>query len=140
MVTPYMEEEVMALSDEIKDIKEMNPAEIDSLEHEHSAIKELIKLTNEENVYSVAIYVKGKLEAFALGERLSEKVAVEHFEKANDNYRGLYQLVCSEFCKSLPEEIEFVNREEDMGLENLRQAKEALKPEYMEEKYSAIFK
>ena len=139
-VTPDMEEELMALSDEIKDIKEMNPAEIDSLEHEHSAIKELIKLTDEEDVYSVAIYVKGKLEAFALGERLSDKVAVEHFEKANDNYRGLYQLVCSEFCKSLPEEIEFVNREEDMGLENLRQAKEALKPEYMEEKYSAIFK
>ncbi len=139
-ISPDMEDEVMALSDEIKDTKELNPAEVNSLEHEHNAIKEMISLTDEEDVYSVAIYIKGKLQAFAMGERLSENTAVEHFEKANDDFRGLYQLVCSEFCKSLPEEIEFVNREEDMGLENLRQAKEALKPDHMEEKYSAIFK
>lgn len=32
-----------------------------------------------------------------------------------------------------------LNREEDMGLENLRHAKEALKPDHMEEKYSGCF-
>ena len=88
-------------------------------------------------IYGVGIYVKGVLEAFAIGEIISDTYAVEHFEKANDDYRGLYQLVCSEFCKQLPESVVYVNREEDMGLPGLRQAKEALKPEYMEERYEA---
>ena len=70
---------------------------------------------------------------------MSEDTAVEHFEKANDDFRGLYQAICSEFCKNLPEEIVYLNREEDMGLENLRHAKEALKPDHMEEKYSGCF-
>ena len=88
-------------------------------------------------IYGVGIYIKGKLEAFAIGEVISETMAAEHFEKANDEFRGLYQLVCREFCKQLPESIIYVNREEDMGLPGLRQAKSALKPEHMEERYTA---
>ncbi|MEG1726095.1 MAG: phosphatidylglycerol lysyltransferase domain-containing protein, partial [Anaerovoracaceae bacterium] len=65
--------------------------------------------------------------------------AVAHFEKANDEIRGLYQCINSEFCKHLPEEIIYVNREEDMGIENLRHAKESYKPDHMAEKYSACF-
>ena len=42
-----------------------------------------------------------------------------------------------EFCKHLPYEVVYVNREEDMGLENLRKAKESYKPHHMAEKYSA---
>ena len=139
-VTADMKQDIMALSEEIKKIKEMDPEEVDSLEHEYEAINEMIDAVDDPDVYSVAIFIKGKLQAFALGERLSEDTAIEHFEKANDEYRGLYQLVCREFCLSLPEEVIYINREEDMGLENLRQAKEALKPEYMEEKYFASFK
>jgi hypothetical protein len=37
---------------------------------------------------------------------------------------------------ALSEETVFVNREEDMGLPNLRQAKEALAPCRMEERYT----
>ena len=66
--------------------------------------------------------------------------AAEHFEKANSAFRGLYQLVCREFCLTLPEEVIYVNREEDMGLPNLRQAKEALKPDHMAERYIAVLK
>ena len=66
-------------------------------------------------------------------------MAAEHFEKADDDYRGLYQVICSEFCKRLPEEIVYVNREEDMGLENLRKAKEALRPDHKEVKYGGCF-
>ena len=106
---------------------------------EEDAIQEVLNFWDRPTVYGTAILIDGKVEAFALGERLSSDTAVEHFEKANDEYRGLYQAICSEFCKALPEEIKFVNREEDMGLENLRQAKEALKPDHMDEKYSGCF-
>lgn len=135
-----MEKDLLELTARIKEYKEMDPDEIDDLEGEYDAIVEMMEHLDDPNVYSVAIFIKGHLEAYAIGERLSEKMAAEHFEKANGAYRGLYQLVCREFCLSLPDEITLVNREEDMGLPNLRQAKEALKPEYMEEKYTGIQK
>lgn len=92
-----------------------------------------------EEMYSVALSVDGQIVGVALGERLNENTAVEHFEKAREEYRGVYQVLCSEFCKILPEDIMYVNREEDMGLENLRQAKQSLKPDHMEEKLTCSF-
>ena len=131
--------EVLDLSDEILAARSYTEDEEQSLTIEKAAIWEMMEHLGDPDVYSVGIYIKGKLEAFAIGERLNKDTAVEHFEKANDHIRGLYQAVCSEFCKILPEDIVYVNREEDMGLENLRQAKEALRPHHMVEKYNACF-
>lgn len=136
-VTSDMRKDIEALTARIKESKEYDPEETDSLESEYKAIDAIIDHLEDEKVYSAAIFIKGRLEAFAIGERSSDDTAIEHFEKANDDYRGLYQLVCREFCKVLPQEVIYVNREEDMGLENLRQAKEALKPDHMEVKYTA---
>jgi hypothetical protein len=63
-----------------------------------------------------------------------------HVEKADDRIRGLYQAINNEFCKRLPEETVYVNREEDMGLETLRQTKLSYRPHFMNEKFSAIVK
>ena len=52
----------------------------------------------------------------------------------------MYPAITNEFCKHLPEEIKFINREEDMGLENLRISKQSLKPVMMMEKYITRFK
>lgn len=137
-ISPACAEEILAFTEKHKEIKEdQDRREAESLEAEMDAIREMVSLTDRLDVYSTAIYVAGELVAFAMGERLSPDTAVEHFEKASEEYRGLYQLVCREFCLALPEEIRFVNREEDMGLENLRQAKEALKPDRMEKRFSA---
>ena len=138
-ITLDMRDEILNFATKQKELKELDE-EIDTLETELDAIGQIMKLVDEPNVYSVAVYIDGKLEGFAIGETVSESLAIEHFEKANDNFRGLYQIVCREFCKQLPENIKYVNREEDMGLENLRQAKEALKPEYMERLFYAHFR
>lgn len=132
--------EAMAFVEELRMAKEQHEGKrINSLRLEEEAIREMLKLADSPEIYSAAIYIDGKIAALALGERLNEDTAVEHFEKARDEYRGLYQVICSEFCKGLPEEIMYVNREEDMGLENLRLAKEALRPVRMEDKYVCSF-
>jgi len=138
-VTPDMTDEVMAFVTSHKTEKDAEGEELDSLHMEEDAIRRYLAHTDEADIYSAAVYVDEKLVAVALGERLNQIVAAEHFEKADDDYRGLYQVICSEFCKSLPEEILYVNREEDMGLENLRKAKEALKPNHKEVKYWGCF-
>ena len=60
---------------------------------------------------------------------------MEHIEKANTEYRGLYQQVLSEFCSRLSGRAEYINREEDMDLDNLRQMKLSYKPVKLLDKY-----
>ena len=138
-VTREMSEEVIDLLHRVHEDREYDEENRRSLALEETAIKEILSVIGRADVHSCAIYIEGKLEAFALGEIMDGEIATEHFEKANDDYRGLYQVICSEFCKSLPEEIIYVNREEDMGIENLRKAKLALKPISMEERYTIDF-
>lgn len=138
-ITADMTDDVLEFVREVKEKKGYDEAEAESLRMEEEAITEALKFIDMPEVYSTAIFVDGKIAAFSIGERINDTTAAAHFEKASDNYRGLYQVIASEFCKRLPKEIVYVNREEDMGLENLRQAKEALKPEYLEEKYSGCF-
>jgi hypothetical protein len=89
------------------------------------------------NVFGGAIYVDGCLEAFALGEKLNENTAVVHFEKANPEIRGLYQLINQWFCKNVLQGFTYVNREQDLGSEGLRRAKISYRPHHMVEKFFA---
>lgn len=69
------------------------------------------------------IRIYGKVEAFTNGDLVNPRVAHIFFEKANPNIRGLYQAINRDFLMHEFAETEFVNREEDMGLPGLRQAK-----------------
>lgn len=84
------------------------------------------------------IRINGEVCAFTLGERLSENTFVTHFEKALDGIDGLYAAINQQFAQnSLSGKFTFVNREEDMGLEGLRQAKMTYNPEIIYNKYIA---
>ena len=45
----------------------------------------------------------------------------------------------NEFIRHEFSEVEFINREEDMGLPGLRQAKESYNPDHFAEKYDAVY-
>lgn len=84
------------------------------------------------------IRVDGDVKAFTLGEQLSENTFVTHFEKAMDDVVGIYAAINQQFAEhSLLGKYEYVNREEDMGLEGLRQAKMSYNPQMIYEKYVA---
>jgi uncharacterized protein len=82
-----------------------------------------------------AVVVDGKIEAFAVGERLNHATAVVHFEKANPELRGMYQLINQWFCRKELSAYQFVNREQDLGLDGLRKAKESYHPHHMVRKF-----
>lgn len=82
-----------------------------------------------------AIRLGGKIAALALGERLNENTAVIHIEKADPNINGAYAAINREFAADAWSDMEFINREEDMGIEGLRKAKESYKPVRMIEKF-----
>jgi len=81
------------------------------------------------------ITVDGNVAAFAIGEKLNENTYVDHFERADTKFPGIYQFLLHEFVKHIPKEFKFVNREQDLGIEGLRKAKTDLGPIHMIEKY-----
>lgn len=85
-----------------------------------------------------AIRFDGKIQAFSFGRKINEDTAVLHVEKAVHGVRGLYTAITKEFAAHAWTDVKYLNREEDMGHEGLREAKEALHPEFMIKKYNVI--
>jgi hypothetical protein len=85
-----------------------------------------------------AIRINGKIEAFRFGKKINEDTAVLHVEKANSEIRGLYTAINKEFASHAWDDVTYLNREEDMGVEGLRRAKESYHPEFMFKKYSVV--
>ena len=77
--------------------------------------------------------------AFSMGNRISYDTFDVNFEKAFAEVQGAYPLVNREFARLIRAaypDIRYLNREDDMGLENLRRAKESYHPILLE-KYIA---
>lgn len=87
-----------------------------------------------------AIRVNGKIEAFGFGKTINGEVCDENVEKANPDIRGLYAAIQTECAQYVWPDMKYINREEDIGLEGLRKAKEALHPAFMVKKYSLLVK
>ena len=85
------------------------------------------------------ILVGGKVEAFSLGQLLNRQTAVIHFEKANPEIGGFYSLINQQFCEHAWKEVQFINREQDLGEEGLRKAKSSYYPVHLEEKFRLSF-
>lgn len=86
------------------------------------------------------LYAAGRPVAFSLGERVGKDCFDVHFEKADVEVNGAYTMVNREFVRHLLEkypELRLINREEDMGLENLKKAKESYRPAFLVGKYTA---
>lgn len=81
------------------------------------------------------IKVGGEIVAMSFGERLNDETALIQIELADENYRGAYQAINKLFCENEWSNLKYVNREEDMGIEGLRRAKESYQPEFLVEKY-----
>ncbi|MBE5841879.1 MAG: DUF2156 domain-containing protein [Butyrivibrio sp.] len=82
------------------------------------------------------IFIDEMLEAFTIGSyNTREKMAVISIEKGNPDIPGIYQVINQQFLQNSYEEAEIVNREDDMGIEGLRHAKESYNPIGFARKY-----
>ncbi len=87
-----------------------------------------------------AIRANGKIIAYNYGEKINDLCFVSHFEKAPSGEHGAYAIINQEFAKRLlADGYEYVNREEDLGLEGLRKAKQSYHPVIWLKKESAVY-
>lgn len=86
------------------------------------------------------VRIDGELKAYTVGSYVpSIQCAIIHIEKADVNYKGLYNYINQQFIiHEFPDAI-LVNREDDLGQENLRQAKLSYRPIRLEEKYTLTY-
>lgn len=139
-INSAMTDELMEFIEVFNSKKEIPEHEMELLKNEEAAMRDVFENFEACGYYGGVIKIDGRVQALTAGGRLGSNMLTQHIEKANTDYRGLYPMICNEFCKSLPEDIEFINREEDMGIENLRKAKLSYKPVKLLEKYIGIFR
>lgn len=98
------------------------------LEKEQCAILEMLNNFSALNIIGGIIRVDNRIVALTLGEKFLKDTIVIHIEKANADIPGLYQVINQEFLKHEAGDCIYVNREQDLGVDGLRQSKMSYNP------------
>ena len=105
---------------------------------EYDAINLALNSLKEMNLFGGILYANGEPAAMTIASAVSAVCVDVHFEKAVGIYaqNGAFAAVNQCFASSpAAAGYEYVNREEDMGVEGLRRAKESYDPVYKLRKY-----
>ena len=76
----------------------------------------------------ILIRVDSTVSALGIGSRLNRTTATLNFEKAFSGIKGLYQVLDNECAKRLFTGFHYINKESDMNLSNLEEAKKSYHP------------
>ena len=115
----------------------------DGLEEEHGAIIRALMRWDALGLEGGVLFADDMCVGFTIGEKISSDTFDVHFEKAYAGIPGAYPMVCREFARQIMSdhpEVVYLNREDDMGHENLRSAKLEYYPEFLLRKYTARWK
>jgi hypothetical protein len=83
----------------------------------------------------MVFYADSNPAGFLLGEPLNSDTFVFHFAKGVTTFKGIYAHMYNSFAAALPQNYKFLNLEQDMGKENLRQAKSTYLQDNLLKKY-----
>lgn len=112
--------------------EEVNVAKIDfSQRYDYIATKILLHDFDILQLRGGAVRVNGRIVAFTIGEPLTNDTFVVHVEKAFGGINGAYTIINQQFIEHEASEFTYINREEDMGMENLRKAKLSYYPDLL---------
>lgn len=110
---------------------------------ERRAIEKALCSYKELGMECLLLMYEGEVLAITMGSKVGRDTFDVHFEKAREDVDGAYTAINCEFAKYIRDkypEIAFLNREEDMGIEGLRKAKESYYPHHMVQKCRAYYK
>lgn len=106
----------------------------ESKNNEKKVIMKGMKYYNELGLKGGIIRAGTKIVAITIGEQLNSDTFVIHFEKAFADVHGAYPMINQQFVINELGAYKYVNREEDLGIEGLRKAKESYNPVFYVEK------
>ena len=103
----------------------------ESLRYDYIATKLMLENFDYLKLCGGAIRINGKIAAFTIGGPLTEDTFTTHVEKAYSDINGAYSIINQQFAEHAASKYKYINREEDMGLDYLRQAKQSYYPDIL---------
>lgn len=110
--------------------------EIVSFDEEKTALLLMLRSCSQESRLVDVVEIDGKIVAVSVGEITPTNVGVVLFEKADIQYEGLYTALNQMFAEKHFRDVRYINRQEDMGIEGLRRAKQSYMPVMLFDKYT----
>jgi uncharacterized protein len=107
-----------------------------SLLDESEAVKIMLTHLKQFHCKAGAIRVHGKICAVCIAERLNPRTLVIHVLKGARGMTGIYQTIFNEFLSREAAGYQFVNMEQDLGIEGLRKSKESYHPVSLARKFT----
>lgn len=102
---------------------------------EWDAVKEILSSYESLDVQGGVVTIENKVMAFTIGQMLNDDTAVVHIEKADPEIPGLYPVINQQFCENNWKDVRFINREQDLGMPGLREAKLSYYPDHLVKKF-----
>ena len=127
---PSDRSKVFALINGWEEHKEFDEESYDDMANDELNVIDLaLKLVEQsENYFADVVEFDGKIIGFSMGEVTPSNVGITHIEKGDINYDGIYPFICNAFAKKRFQNVRYINRQEDMGLEGLRKSKRSFHP------------
>jgi hypothetical protein len=108
-----------------------------SIESEHKSIVKAFENYDKLGLMGGIICVDSKVAGFTVGSKINDKVVDINIQKGLIEYKGIYSILDQQFLLNSCSNYEYVNKEEDLGIEYLRKAKLRQHPCKILEKYEA---
>ncbi len=104
--------------------------------NEYTAVERLLKKISVFDLLNIGIFIDEKLIAFSINQVLPNGYAINLFEKGDIAHQGVFQYLRQITAKYLKESgCEFLNHEQDLGIEGLRKSKMSYHPKFFLKKY-----
>lgn len=110
------------------------------LTREMCAIYNMLSYFEVLRLSGAAVRFEGKIVGITMGEPLNDDTYVVHVEKADDQYRGIYQFINQRYAQLIDPKYKFINREQDLGVPGLRRAKQSYNPVRIGKKFTIRLK
>jgi hypothetical protein len=111
-----------------------------ALRRESRMIDKQLQHFDELGLSGIVLRIDGVVQGFGYGGKLSDTFYDAIIEKGNREIPHIYKVLRQESVKQCAMECEYVNMEEDVGIEGLRALKNSYKPEYLLHKFIASYK
>lgn len=106
------------------------------IENELSALHNLFSISSQFNFFTLGVYINQKLEGYIIDQRLEKPYITGHFIKANLSYAGIYEILNQASAElHIQEGYDFINIEQDLGINGLRISKMQRNPSFFLKKY-----
>lgn len=103
----------------------------ETIDAEHRVMETIFSNWDALGMIGGSIFVDGCMVAFTYGAAVTADTFDVCVEKADRHVEGAFAIINQQFAEHLPEQYIYLNREEDMGIPGLRQAKLSYHPEIL---------